>query len=42
MAGISGRYFADCAVATPEKVMEDDKLAARLWSESEKLTRAWL
>ena len=42
VAGISGRYFADCAVATPEKVMEDDKLAARLWSESEKLTRAWL
>ncbi len=42
VAGISGRYFADCAVATPAKVMEDDKLAARLWAESEKLTRAWL
>lgn len=42
VAGISGRYFADCAVATPEKVMEDDVLAARLWTESEKLTRAWL
>ncbi|MSR10120.1 MAG: SDR family oxidoreductase [Gammaproteobacteria bacterium] len=42
VVGISGGYFADCAVATPEKVMEDDKLAARLWSESEKLTRAWL
>jgi len=42
VAGISGRYFADSAVATPEQVMEDDALAARLWSESEKLTRAWL
>lgn len=41
-AKISGRYFADCAVATPEKVMEDDKLAARLWADSEKLTRTWL
>lgn len=39
---ISGRYFADCAVATPEKVMEDDALAARLWLESEKLLRSWL
>ena len=42
LAGVSGRYFADCAVATPETVMEDDALAARLWTESEKLTRAWL
>ncbi|MEO8445192.1 MAG: SDR family oxidoreductase [Gammaproteobacteria bacterium] len=42
VAGISGRYFADCAVATPEKVMEDDALAARLWAESEKLLRTWL
>jgi len=41
-AKISGRYFADCAVATPEKVMEDDKLAARLWADAEKLTRTWL
>jgi len=38
----SGRYFADCAVATPEKVMEDDGLAARLWTESESLVRSWL
>jgi NAD(P)-dependent dehydrogenase (short-subunit alcohol dehydrogenase family) len=42
VAGISGRYFADCGVATPEPLMEDDALAARLWAESEKLTRAWL
>ncbi|MEZ5566024.1 MAG: SDR family oxidoreductase [Gammaproteobacteria bacterium] len=41
-ATISGKYFADCAVATPEPVMEDDALAARLWQESEKLTRSWL
>ena len=42
VVGISGCYFADCGVATPRPVMEDDALAARLWSESEKLTRAWL
>ncbi len=42
VVGVSGRYFADCGVATPEPVMENDALAARLWSESEKLTRAWL
>ena len=42
VAAVSGRYFADSAVATPETVMEDDALAVRLWSESEKLTRAWL
>lgn len=42
VAGVSGRYFADCAVATPEKVMEDDALAARLWTESEKLVRSWI
>ena len=42
VARISGRYFADCALATPEKVMEDDALAARLWMESEKLVRSWL
>jgi WW domain-containing oxidoreductase len=40
--GISGRYFADCKLATPEPVMEDDALAARLWEESERLTGAWL
>ena len=42
VARISGRYFADCAEATPEKVLEDDALAARLWLESEKLLRSWL
>ena len=42
VAAVSGRYFADCAVATPEKVMEDDALAARLWTESESLVRSWL
>lgn len=42
VAGISGRYFADCAIAVPEKVMEDDALAARLWTESESLVRSWL
>jgi len=42
VTGVSGRYFADCAVAVPEKVMEDDELAARLWTESESLVRSWL
>ena len=42
LADVSGRYFADCTVATPEKAMEDDALAARLWSESESLVRSWL
>ena len=42
VAGISGRYFADCALATPAKVMQDDGLAARLWGESGKLVRSWL
>ncbi|MEO7387295.1 MAG: SDR family oxidoreductase [Gammaproteobacteria bacterium] len=41
-ARISGRYFADCALATPEPSMEDDELSARLWAESEKLVRSWL
>jgi len=41
-AAISGRYFADCAVVKPEKAMEDDGLAARLWDESEKFVRSWL
>ena len=42
VAAISGRYFADCALAVPEPVMEDNALAAKLWLESEKLTRTWL
>lgn len=42
LAGVSGHYFADCAVATPGQVMEDAALASRLWRESEKLTRNWL
>ncbi|MBL8202124.1 MAG: SDR family oxidoreductase [Chromatiales bacterium] len=42
VAAASGRYSADCAVATPAKVMEDDALAARLWTESERLVRSWL
>lgn len=42
VTGVSGGYFADCARATPEPPMTDHALAARLWRESEKLTRAWL
>jgi WW domain-containing oxidoreductase len=42
VASISGRYLVDCAVATPEPVMMDAKLATRLWAESERLTRTWI
>jgi len=42
LAGVSGRYFADCAAAVPAPIMEDMALAGRLWDESERLTRNWL
>lgn len=42
LAGVSGRYFADCNPEVPGGRMEDAALAARLWSVSEELTRRWL
>jgi NAD(P)-dependent dehydrogenase (short-subunit alcohol dehydrogenase family) len=42
VAGVSGRYYADCQVARPEPAMEDDVLAARLWEVSREFTRTWL
>jgi len=44
LAGVSGQYFEDCNPVVPMagKHMEDQQLATRLWSESEKLTAAYL
>ena len=42
VAGVTGRYFADCQASRPEPAMEDDALAARLWDVSLDLTRAWI
>ena len=36
-AGISGKYFADCNVATPRADAEDAALAQRLWQVSEEI-----
>ena len=36
---VSGFYFADCNLAYPNAQMQDDSLAARLWSVSEELVR---
>jgi hypothetical protein len=42
LATTSGAYFADCAIARPEPVMEDSVLAAKLWQVSEELARNWI
>lgn len=39
---VSGKYFEDCRITTPGAHMLDDAMAARLWSVSENLTRAYL
>ncbi len=36
--GVSGKYFVDQKIAQPSKAALDRELAARLWSESEKMT----
>lgn len=36
--GVTGEYFTKCARATPTKEAQDDDVARRLWSETEKLT----
>ncbi|KAH3855036.1 retinol dehydrogenase 12-like [Dreissena polymorpha] len=33
----SGKYFSDCAVKDPSKLAQDDELAAKLWTVSEKM-----
>jgi retinol dehydrogenase-12 len=35
--GISGKYFSDCRQRQPDAAAQDDKTAARLWKESERL-----
>ena len=39
---VSGAYFEDCHIVVPGGHMQDDALAARLWSVSEDLTRPYL
>ncbi|XP_047999034.1 retinol dehydrogenase 13-like [Leguminivora glycinivorella] len=39
LAGISGRYFEDCADRSPSKQAQDIQLARRLWEESERLVQ---
>jgi WW domain-containing oxidoreductase len=40
LAGTSGEYFADCAIADTLDAARDDELAAQLWAVSEQLV-AW-
>jgi NAD(P)-dependent dehydrogenase (short-subunit alcohol dehydrogenase family) len=42
LEGVSGQYFEDCRSVKPDARMLDDALAARLWTVSEQLTRAYL
>lgn len=40
VAGTSGEYFADCAVAEASRLASDRALAVRLWEESERIVGA--
>ncbi len=42
LATVSGYYFADCNPESPGGNMENDALAAKLWTVSEELTRPYL
>jgi NAD(P)-dependent dehydrogenase (short-subunit alcohol dehydrogenase family) len=42
LAGVTGYYFQDCNPIKLEAHGEDDALAAKLWSVSEAMTKAWL
>jgi NAD(P)-dependent dehydrogenase (short-subunit alcohol dehydrogenase family) len=37
LAGVSGRYFADCNLATPRADADDEALARKLWETSERI-----
>uniref|UniRef100_A0A182IQH9 Short-chain dehydrogenase n=1 Tax=Anopheles atroparvus TaxID=41427 RepID=A0A182IQH9_ANOAO len=39
LAGVSGKYYADCREQTLSKYARDDELAAWLWNESAKMTK---
>lgn len=40
LAGVSGKYFADCNEAPPRRDAEDSALATRLWTRSEEIVAA--
>ncbi len=42
LATVNGAYFKDCNPIAPTPVAENDALAAKLWTVSEELTRAYL
>ncbi len=42
LAGVSGYFFKDCNPFLPGGTMENDALAAKLWTTSEDLTRPYL
>lgn len=37
LARVSGEYFADCNIARPSRLAQDDALAEKLWTKSEEL-----
>jgi len=42
IAGVTGYYFDDCNPAVPSEQMQDDEMAAKLWSVSEELVGDYL
>lgn len=42
LEGVSGRYFADCNIAKSTRFGRDEKLAAKLWQESEEILANYL
>lgn len=42
LAGVSGRYFRNCNLDIPSKLMRNDRLAKKLWDVSEELVREYL
>ena len=42
LAGVSGYYFDDCNAAVPNRHMQDDVMAAKLWAVSEQLVADYL
>lgn len=39
LENVSGKYFADCAIASESKDAQDDDTAAWLWEISEQITK---
>ena len=42
LAGVTGQFFRDCNPIVPPGHLDNDAMAAKLWTVSEELTRAWL